>query len=229
MTFKDWLRNIAAALSDDEPGRPFQRYVLKDLIMSYNDAICLVASYRPDLFTEVRVVKLTAGYLQDVRGCCVNVLDVLYQTDEFGNVIKKVGSPRNKTTVAKANWKKKSCLTDALVEQCYVIGSASIDSNLNGRFTVDPPVPCHCDAYVAVKCVERPCALDETQINIEFDGDCKMNVAAWHYVLARALSGDNFEASLQSVSQAHYKMFFDILNIQQQAEDRIESGAQATQ
>lgn len=228
MTFHDWLRNIAAALSDDEPGRPFQRYAMKDMIMAYNDAICLVASYRPDLFTEVRVVELTAGYLQDVRGCCVNVLDVLYQTDATGNVIKKVGNTRSKTTIAKANWNKKSCLTATLGEQCYIIGSASIDANLNGRFTVEPPVPCDCTAYVAVKCVEAPCSLNETQVNIEFDGDCKMNVAAWHYVLARMLSGDNFEGSLQQTAQAHYKMFFDILGIQQQAEDRIESGAQNT-
>ena len=92
MTFKDWLRNVAASLSDDEPGKPFQRYALKDLIMAYNDAICLVASYRPDLFTEVKIVALTAGYLQDVRGCCVNVLDVLYQTDQYGNVLKKLAA-----------------------------------------------------------------------------------------------------------------------------------------
>lgn len=222
MIFKDWLRSISAALSDDEPGRPFQRYPIKDLIMAYNDAICLVASLRPDLFTELRIVRLDAGFVQDVRGCCTNVLDVLYQTDAQGNVIRKVEGAKTKTTMAKRNWKKPSCFGQAN-QQCYLISFATIEEGLNGRFFVEPAVPCDCEAYVMVKCVEAPCALDETQENLEFDGDCKMNVAAWHYVLARMLSGDNFEGSLQSAAFAHYKMFFDILNVQMQAEERVEA------
>lgn len=221
MTFKDWLRSVAAALSDDEPGRPFQRYTLKDLILAYNDAICLVASFRPDLFTELKITKLEAGYVQDVRGCCTNVLDVLYQTDEKGNVIRKIDGTKNKTTVAKRNWSKPSCFSQSS-EECYVISYATIDNALNGRFFVEPAVPCDCDAYVQIKCVEAPCPLDETQQNMEFNGDCKMNAAAWHYVLARMLSGDNFEGSLQRTASAHYKMFFEILNIQMKSEEYAE-------
>lgn len=226
MTLKEWLRTIAFALSDDQPSRPFQRYPVKDLIAAYNDAICLIASYRPDLFTELRTVHLTAGRHQDVRGCCVNILDVIEQTDEAGNIIRDLTGVRDTTTTVKRKWKKPSCLPRP-TEDFYLISNATIDPNLNGRFIVDPPVPCDVDAYVRVKCVEAPCELDETLIEGEFNGSCKMNSAAWHYVLARMLSGDNFEGSNQTTAQYHYRMFFDVLGIQQKAEQLIESPEEA--
>lgn len=225
MTLHDWLRTIAFALSDDQPGRPFQRYPVKDLLAAYNDAICLIASRRPDLFTELRIVHLTAGRHQDVRGCCVNVLGVLEQTDEAGNILRTIDGSRKTSTTVKRNWKKPSCLPRP--ENGYLVSTADIDPNLNGRFTVEPPVPCGVDAYVRIKCVEAPCALDETMVNMTFDGNCTMNSAAWHYVLARMLSGDNFEGSSQTTAQYHYRMFFDVLGIQYEAEKLIESPEEA--
>ena len=76
MTVVEWFRTIAFVLQDDEPGRPFQRYTLKDMIAAYNAALCLVAQYRQDMFTELKVIKLHAGKYQDARGCCTKVLDV---------------------------------------------------------------------------------------------------------------------------------------------------------
>ena len=56
MTYFNWFRTVAFALNDDEPGRPFQRYPLADMLAAFNTAMCLVAEYRPDLFTELRIV-----------------------------------------------------------------------------------------------------------------------------------------------------------------------------
>ena len=223
----DWFRTIAFPLNDDEPTRPFQRYPLKDLVAAYNAAICLVAKYRPDLFTELRIVELVPGKYQDVRGCCVNVLDVLDQTDAAGNLIKELSGARKKPTTVKRNWKKPTCLSRTHAELGYLVDNANIDRNLIGRFTVDPPVPCDVSAFVMVKCVGQPCELSELDQNKELDSDCTFNVAAWHFVLARMLSGDRFANAAGGDAQYHYRMFFEILGVVQRQEDRIESPEQA--
>lgn len=223
----DWFRSVAFSLNDDEPGRPFQRYPLHDMIIAYNAAMCLVAKYRADLFTELRIVQLVAGKYQDVRGCCVNVLDVMDQTDASGNLIKSLTGARTKATTVKRNWKKPTCLSKTNPELGYLVDNATIDRNLNGRFTIDPPVPCGVDAYVMVKCVGQPCELTEAEQNTQLDSDCTFNVAAWHYVLARMLSGDRFSNAAGGDSSYHYRMFFDILGVVQRQEDRIESTEQA--
>lgn len=223
-TLNEWLRTIAATLGDDEPGAPFQRYAVKDMMAALNSALCLVAKYRPDLFTELRNIKLQPGKYQDVRGCCANVLGVLEQTDERGNIIKEVSSSRATTTKVSRVWKKESCIKPIGLE--YAITNVIIDPSLNGRFEVFPPVPCGVEAYALVKCVRAPCSY--TNRTVDFDGDCTMHTAAWHYVLATMLAGDRFEANNQQSSQYHYRMFFDILGVVQKQEDRIESREKAT-
>lgn len=226
-TLRDWLRTIAAALNDDAPGNPFNRYLMKDLLAAYNAAMCLIAAHRPDLFTEWRVVQLAPGRYQDVRGCCKQVLDVIDQTDAEGNIIRKIEGARNKVSTVKRVWKKKSCLNRESADNGYLIENVDIDKNINGRFYVDPPVPCDTEVYVMVKCVEQPCSYNEAQANVELDQDCIYNVAAWHYVLAMMLSGDRFASAAGGDKQYHFRMFFDILGIVQQQEDRIESPQEA--
>jgi hypothetical protein len=227
MTFFDWLRTIASALNDDEPLRPFQRYALKDMIAAYNQAACMVASYRPDLFTELKAVRLQPGKYQDFRGCCEHILDVTDQIDERGNIIREISGARAKPTMARRNWKKPSCLTPPAAEGEYRLSSVDIDPNLNGRFTVSPPVPCGVEAYVMVKCVARPCDILEDNVQQNFNHDCKLAVAAWHWVLATMLSGDRFANAAGGDKAYHFRMFFDILGVVQRQEDRIQSPEQA--
>ena len=221
----DWFRTIAAVLNDDEPNRPFQRYALKDMIFAYNQAMCLVAQYRPDLFTELTVIELKAGKYQDTRGCCSKVLDVMDQVDKHGNVLRELRNTRAKPTVAERNWKKPSCLPAGA--NAYTILTVNIDKNLDGRFTVYPPVPCGVEAYVMAKCVNQPCALTEADQQAEFNSECKHNAAAWHYVLAHMMTGDRFATGNSGDKGYHYRMFFDMLGIQQRQDDRIESKEEA--
>lgn len=230
MKLYDWLLTVAAPLNDDRPGAPFQRYKMKDMLAAYNAAMCLVAKYRPDLFTELRPVRLQEGIYQDARGCCTTILDVQAQITADGDVIKKLDGSRDRPTVAKRRWKKPSCLRageNGLPE--YLVDYATIDKNLNGRFEVEPPVPCGTEAYVLVKCVQQPCPFYEVDalMGDELDGDCLPNVAAWHYVLARMLSGDRFSNAASADGQYHYRMFFDLLGITQRQEEKYESPEEA--
>lgn len=226
MTLYDWLRTVAFAVNDDEPGRPFQRYPLKDMIAAYNAAMCLIAQYRKDLFTELKIIKLVPGKYQDVRGCCGQVLDVLEQTDAKGNIVHTLSGVREKRTTAKRIWKKESCLVNQ--DAGYIIDNAEVDSNLDGRFTVDPPVPCGVDAYVMVKCVQAPCEVTEADVNTELVTSCAHTTAAWHYVLAQMLTGDQFANAAGGNKNYHHRMFFEILGVNQKQDDRIESREQAT-
>lgn len=220
-TAYDWFRSIAFALNDDEPGNPFQRYPLKDMVEAYNAAMCLVAKYRGDLFTELRIVQLAAGKHQDVRGCCDNVLEVIDQTDVLGNIIKELSTASKKPRLAARHWAKESCLRDPNAE--YLIDRVEIDKGLNGRFTVHPPVPCGVEAFVMVKCVTKPCPFDIRNVNAAMTTDCEYMAAAWHYVLARMLSGDRFSNAAGGNAQYHFSMFFQLLGVLQKAEELLEN------
>jgi hypothetical protein len=221
MTLYDWCRTIAFALNDDEPGLPFQRYPISGMIDAYNAAMCIVGDYRADLFTELRIVRLASGKHQDVRGCCMNVLGVVDQTDAVGNIVRELGGRSGKKPrLADRNWTRAVCLRDD--DAGYLIDYTEIDPALNGRFTVHPPVPCDTEAYVMVKCVNKPCSMSVAEQNAVIEADCSHTTAAWHYVLARMLSGDRFSNAAGGNADYHYKMFFELLGIQQKLEEYAE-------
>lgn len=229
-TLLDWFKTIAFALNDGEPDHEFTRYPLRQMVASYNAAMCLIYKYRPDLFTETEIVKLAAGRYQDTRGCCDNVLDILDQTDAEGGTIKSISGVRKTETRRRRHWNKPSCLKGKIegnADGGYVLENATIDVNVNGRFIVDPPVPCDLDIYVRVKCVKGPCSITEASVGAEFNSGCDMAVAAWHYVLARMLSGDRFAQGTNTTMQFHYEMFFNVLGIVQRQEQWIESEKEA--
>lgn len=219
MTYLDWFKTIAFALNDDEPEHEFARYSLDKLLAAYNAALCVVAKYRPDLFTELRNVQLQPGKYQDVRGCCTNVLDVLEQVDNQGNILKTLSGGKHKNSTVPRVWKKPSCrnLSDE-----YRVNSYGIDINMNGRFTVEPPVPCGENAYVLVKCVREPCRINLLQMPLVMDTDCIYNVAAWHYVVGSMLSGDRFDNAGAGDKAFHFRMFYELLQIVEVQEDRYE-------
>lgn len=225
-TYREWFDTVAFALNDDEPNHEYARYPLKQMMAAFNEAMTIAAKFRIDLFTERVVIKLQAGTYQDARGCgCSMVLDVVSQTDEAGGVIKKLLGARDTTTKTKRNWRKPSCIRRP--ESEYVIDNIDIDANLNGRFTVDPPVPCGTDAYVSVKCARLPCPVGEADANSAMNIQGDLVAAAWHYVLAKMLTGDRYSQTASVQSQNHYKMFFELLGILYQREQQIESPPEA--
>lgn len=229
-TLRTWLINgIAFPLNDDEPNHEFTRYPIEKVLSALNDAMCLVFNYRPDLFTELRIIKLTPGRHQDARGCCTNILDILEQTDESGNIIKTLAGSRRTTTKAKSRWTKPSCVIPKNAPKGYAIDYILTDVNLNSRFEVYPPVPCDAEVYIRAKCVSRPCGYTTADLDKPFDGGCNVSMAAKHFVLSILLMGDRFSnaGSRDGNAQWHLNTAYSILGIQQKAEDRVESKEQA--
>lgn len=229
-TLRYWLtKTIAFALNDDEPNHEFTRYPIENVLMALNDAVCMVFKYRPDLYTDWRIIKLEGGRHQDVRGCCTNILSIAEQTDAQGNTIKTLGNTRRTNTTAKVRWRKPSCIIPKDAPNGYVIDYVMVDQNMNGRFEVVPPVPCGTDVYVRAKCVSRPCAYTEQDLDKPFNPNCDAVVALKHFTLAWLLTGDRFvnAGTTGNTSQYHIQMAYNILGIQQKAEEQIESRGKA--
>jgi hypothetical protein len=57
----------------------------------------------------------------------------------------------------------------------------------------------------------------------EIDGSAFIYTAAWHYILARMLSGDRHAGSSDSTASVHYKLFFEMLGVAMRQEDLLEN------
>lgn len=220
MLLVDWLKTVVSALNDAEPTREFHRYPLRDVVAYYNAAMTLVAKYRGEDFIEYTKVKLRPGKYQDARQCCSNVLDILDQIDEHGNIIKPLSSA---TKTKKNKWRKASCL-GAAVAGGFQLFSTTIDTQMNGQFSVDPPVPCDTDVFVMVKCVRKLTPVTEASVlTTSVDGGSLHLTAAWHYILARLLTGDRHAGSADGTATIHFKMFFELLGVVMRQEDALEA------
>lgn len=221
-TLYAFLRTVAFSLNDDEPDAPFQRYALDKMISAYNKALGLAAEYREDLFTEYELIRLETGRYQDARSCCKKVIDVMDQARADGSLIRELGM-RSTTSKVSTKWKKRSCLSQAA--QGFVITSVDLDRNMDGRFIVEPPVPCGVEVFVHVKCVHVAPAYAVASVNTPIDGDSPLHAAVWHYVLAMMLSGDRFSNPANADKQYHFRMFFDMLGIVLKQGERLEEAS----
>ena len=220
----DFLLSVADALGDGNPQRPFRRYQLGVLATYYAEAMCFVASHRPDLFTDFLVMKLAPGSYQDARCCgCTNVLGVVSQIDADGNTIKDLSNSAAASTQA-VNWFRAPCRVAPDGSVVQTVGSVTLVAGMNGIFTVTPPVPVDAEMWVKVKCVKAGGGPDEAQVRagavIE---DCRFLPAVRSYILYRALLGDRHAAGASRDAQQELQNAYNYLGVQLKMEDRQES------
>ena len=218
MSIYEFLRTIAAQLGDDRPNSPFRRYTLKDLAAYYSEAMCFVAANRPDLMTEMVIVKLQPGTYQDAAKCCgcTNIISIEAQVDADGRIIKDLSST-GKATAKTSSWYRPIC-KDANTGGTLII-STEIISGMNGWFTVDPPIPVGEDVWVMVKCVKPPAATTEADIlNGASTGTCTFLPAIRSYILYRALQGDRHAVGASTEAQNELKSAYNYLGVTQKAE-----------
>ena len=229
-TLREWLTlNIAFPLNDCEPNHEFTRYPLPVVLAALNEGLATVSQLRPDLYTDLKVVKLAPGTHQDVRGCCGAVYDIIEQVDSLGNIIKPLTGARKTNTTAKKKWTKPSCIVPEGADGGYVVTGIDINSTLNGRFDVWPPVPCDVEAYVRIKCASTPCRYIEADLNMPFDGSTVPTLATKHYILGTLMMGDRFANAGAVPGQGawHIKRFYEVLGLMTQAEEKYESPSKA--
>lgn len=228
MKVYDFLRSVVAQLGDDRPNKPFMRYALKDLVTYYNEAMCFVASNRPDLFTEITVMKLEPGFYQDARCCgCGNVIELVAQVDKDGNVVRQLdGADMGAAGGQQNRWYRPLCRATntpgagPVAAPKYIITGFEVQPDMNGVFLVQPPVPPGVDAWVALKCVRNPASLSEDAVRSgsSTPPDCKFMPGIRSYVLYRALQGDRLAVGAATEAQQELKNAYSYFNVQMKNE-----------
>ena len=205
------LLSYAQDLNDAYAGHEFSIWTQEQLLNFFNEALCLIATHRPDMFTEVKVVKVDAcnGYLDLCD--CEKVLDVLGQSNENGGNIRPIPRRKERATVWTGN-KRKQEFTDRITE--YELLDKS---NLVRVFpqNLDPTK----DLYVTLRCSVRPktYTLDDEAP----DERCAFLSAARHWVLYNAKMIDSeFSQTLLNQAKEHREMFTAILQMAKQADDQ---------
>ena len=210
------LLSYAQDLNDAYPGHEFSIWSEEQLLGFFNEALCLIAAHRPDMFTELKVVRVEpcSNYLDLCD--CEKVLDVLGQSNAKGNNIRPIQRRKERATVWTGS-KKKQDFTDRITE--YELLDKS---NLVRVFpqNLDPTK----DIYVVVRCSISPktYALDDEAP----DERCAFLAAARHWVLynAKMIDGE-FSQTMQSQAKEHREMFTAILQMVKQADDQYDEKA----
>lgn len=210
---KRLLLSYAQDLNDAYPGYEFSIWSQEQLLGFFNEALCLIAAHRPDMFTELKVVKVEpcSNYLDLCD--CEKVLDVLGQSNAKGNNIRPIQRRKERATVwTGAN--KKQEFTDRITE--YELLDKS---NLVRVFpqNLDPTK----DLYVTLRCSTSPktYSLDDEAP----DERCAFLAAARHWVLynAKMIDGE-FSQTMQNQAKEHREMFTAILQMVKQADDQYD-------
>ena len=207
------LLSYAQDLNDAYPGHEFSIWSQEQLLGFFNEALCLIAAHRPDMFTELKVVRVEpcSNYLDLCD--CEKVLDVLGQSNDKGNNIRPIQRRKERATVWTGS-KKKQEFTDRITE--YELLDKS---NLVRVFpqNLDPTK----NIYVVVRCSISPktYALDDEAP----DERCAFLAAARHWVLynAKMIDGE-FSQTMQSQAKEHREMFTAILQMVKQADDQYD-------
>ena len=207
------LLSYAQDLNDAYPGHEFSIWSQEQLLGFFNEALCLIAAHRPDMFTELKVVRVEpcSNYLDLCD--CEKVLDVLGQSNAKGNNIRPIQRRKERATVWTGS-KKKQEFTDRITE--YELLDKS---NLVRVFpqNLDPTK----NIYVVVRCSISPktYALDDEAP----DERCAFLAATRHWVLynAKMIDGE-FSQTMQSQAKEHREMFTAILQMVKQADDQYD-------
>lgn len=207
------LLSYAQDLNDAYKGHEFSIWSKEQLLGFFNEALCLIAAHRPDMFTELKVAKVEpcSGYLNLCD--CEKVLDVLGQSNAKGTNIRPIQRRKERATVWTGN-KRKQEFTDRITE--YELLDKS---NLVRVFpqNLDPTK----DLYVTLRCSTSPKTYslsDEAP-----DERCAFLAAARHWVLynAKMIDGE-FSQTMQSQAKEHREMFTAILQMVKQADDQYD-------
>lgn len=204
------LLSYASDLSDDYPGHEFSLWPRDKLLEYFNEALCLISAQRPDLFEELKVVKVEScsSYLDLCD--CNKILEVLGQSTADGKVIKRL----TRRTHSANTWTGKVRLSAGFTT---VLSEYEVlkDSNLVQVFpeNIDPTK----DIYVLVRC-----AVNAKHYELDSDppsDNCAFLAAARLWVLYNAKMKDaEFSPSMREAAKEHREMFIAILALVKNAD-----------
>lgn len=212
------LLSYAGDLNDDYPGHEFSIWSRAKLLEFFNEALCLIAAQRPDLFVDLKIVKVdTCSNYLDLCDCNV-VLEVLGQCTKDGKIINRLTRRKHSANSWTGKVRLSAGFTTTLKEY-----EVLTDSNLVQVFpeNIDPTK----DIYVLVRC-----GVDAQHYYLDSEPPattCAFLAAARMWVMYNAKMKDaEFSPSMREAAKEHRDMFTGILSLVKNADAEYNEGKQ---
>lgn len=196
------LYQLAVDLNDAESGHEYTTWTQDQLRAYLSEGIQATFTERPDLFMEVKTIKVTAcDTVQDTCECST-ISKVLGQATASGRVIRSI---RRRSSSEKLIWRGKTCPGDP---RNFELREYSIDP-ITGTLQLYPPVPPDVDVYIAVECSVRP-DTDNWDDSFDLNNEVVPMVMQWALYRAKMVDGEN-NALIIQVAVGHKNAFWELV------------------
>lgn len=207
MKFKTLLAEIAGDLNDNEEGHVYTTWQESDVRAWIKEAIGLIFDNRPDLFLELRIIKIEPCTTRQTACDCEVVRRVIGQVTKSGRLIKQL---RERSLDIQLQWVAPACRRRT--GSPFSLDGYAIDS-VGDSLYIFPEVPPGIDVYVQVECAVRP----DEDISDTTDIKSELIAAIKQWVLFRAKSIDaELAPAILQMATVHKTTFYEIVGIQAQ-------------
>lgn len=207
MKFKTLLAEIAGDLNDNEEGHVYTTWQESDVRAWIKEAIGLIFDNRPDLFLELRIIKIDPCTTRQTACDCEVVRRVIGQVTKSGRLIKQL---RERSMDIQLQWVAPSC--KRRTGNPFTVDGYAIDS-VGDSLYIFPEVPPGIDVYIQVECAVRP---DESMTDdTELKGELIAPIKQWVLFRAKSVDAELAPAILQ-MATVHKTTFYEIVGIQAQ-------------
>lgn len=205
-TLNHFLDGLARDLNDAEKAHEYARWTKVQLLDYLNEGLRVAAFFKPELFSQTKVIQLSPGTDQQAPDATF-VTRVVAQTDEFGNML--YGQLPKRAPAAMFRWNKAGCPP----KHPFKLRGYWIESDGSNEFSVTPPVPVDPPVYVKLRMLEEPDDLTPADYDSEFlDSGTAPALRQW--VLYRAMFIDDESQTASAAALHHLELFFNLLRIQ---------------
>ena len=214
-TFDHIAKEVSKLLldsSDCDDAYNFTRWSKNDLIHYAQDAIRMLVILKPDWFSELKVVDLEPGRVQEIKDGCEKIIKII---GVHGSV--DADSPIASTVNDRLSGIFPSNCSESVTSKDYELQSYTIEPKAKNIFYVSPPVPADGEVSLDVICSGTPDMTNDYVI----PNWAHNLVIEW--VMYRAYISEEESSGAEGASQLHLSHFYGMLQRLERA-DAIISG-----
>lgn len=209
----DLVKQVSIDLNDYAPGHEFTTWSASQIASYLAEGIKVAYSFRPDLFLQTTVFKLTPGSTYQKPCNCTQIRKIHGVCDANGRVLYGIRKRKNSD---KLQWYGKTCPIDL---KNFRIRDYYIDADEDSIF-VEPAPPAGQDVYVLIECAKLPDSKDITD-SYNVSAELEPAIVQWALFRAKMVDSEN-NATIFSVAEKHRATCFQLLGIVMQSKDLIE-------
>lgn len=212
-TFENIALEVSKLLldaSDCDPSYNFTRWSKNDLIHYAQDAIVMLSTLKPDWFSELKVVELEPGRVQEIKEGCDKIIKII---GVHGSV--DADSPIASTVNDRLSGIFPSSCSESVSAQDYEIDSYTIEPKAKNIFYVSPPVPADGPVLVDIICSGVPEFTDDYVI------PNWMHNLVIEWMMYRAYISEEESSGAEGAAQIHLSHFYSMIGNIRQADDII--------